>query len=248
MAALINNNITNDGLLLLAKGTAGKAIKFTKIVLGDGQLEDDVDIRTMTELVHPKVNVDISEIKLGKDYTVYVSGIFSSKDLEETFYYRELGLFAEDPDTNEEILYCYGNAGENAEIIPPTGGSTAIEKQVSVITVVGRATNVYAVISPDAYATKGDYEELLKRVEACEKLVSECNDKSTEAIEKADYAVSLAEDLYRKVSINTNRINVLWNLNFAKVAGHPWTLDLSKMDNIVLASGCYNEALGRVEV
>ena len=248
MAALINNNLTNSGMLILAKGAAGKEIKFTKIVLGDGQLETGTDIQSMTGLVHPKVTVDISEIKLGGDYTVSVSGIFSNKDMEEEFYYRELGLFAEDPDTKEEELYCYGNAGDNPEKVPAAGGSTAIEKQVTVITVVGRATNVTALINPDAYATKGDYDALLKRVEACEALVSQCNTNSQEAVEKAEEAMQMANSLYKQVSSNTNRIDILWNLNFMSVAGHPWALDLTSLDNIVLISGCYNSSLARVEI
>ena len=40
MAAFINNDITAAGLIVLAKGVAGEKINYTKIVLGDGYLEE----------------------------------------------------------------------------------------------------------------------------------------------------------------------------------------------------------------
>lgn len=40
MAAFINNDITAAGLIVLAKGVAGQKINYTKIVLGDGYLEE----------------------------------------------------------------------------------------------------------------------------------------------------------------------------------------------------------------
>ena len=40
MAAFINNDITTAGLIVLAKGVAGQKINYTKIVLGDGYLEE----------------------------------------------------------------------------------------------------------------------------------------------------------------------------------------------------------------
>ena len=41
--AFINNDITTAGLIVLAKGVAGQKINYTKIVLGDGYLEQDLN-------------------------------------------------------------------------------------------------------------------------------------------------------------------------------------------------------------
>ena len=48
MAAFINNDITAAGLLVLAKGVAGQQINYTKIVLGDGYLEEGQTPRSLT--------------------------------------------------------------------------------------------------------------------------------------------------------------------------------------------------------
>ena len=50
MAAFINNDITAAGLLVLAKGVAGQQINYTKIVLGDGYLEEGQTPRSLTGL------------------------------------------------------------------------------------------------------------------------------------------------------------------------------------------------------
>ena len=51
MAAFINNDITTAGLIVLAKGVAGQKINYTKIVLGDGYLEEGQTPRTLTGVV-----------------------------------------------------------------------------------------------------------------------------------------------------------------------------------------------------
>ena len=159
MAAFINNDITTAGLIVLAKGVAGQKINYTKIVLGDGYLEEGQTPRTLTGVVSPKATVDITKLKINGDGTVAVGGIFTNGDETDGFYYRELGLYAEDPDPEVgEVLYCYGNCGDLAEWIPPSGGATIVEKTIDIVTAIGTATNVTAYIPADAYATKEDYE------------------------------------------------------------------------------------------
>lgn len=85
-----------------------------------------------------------------------VAGILSNQSLTSGFYYRELGLFALDPQEGE-ILYCYGNAGNLAEYIPASGGPDVVEKQIVIQTVVGNAANITAVIDTSlVYATVSD--------------------------------------------------------------------------------------------
>lgn len=150
MAAFINNDITTAGLIVLAKGVAGQKINYTKIVLGDGYLEEGQTPRTLTGVVSPKATVDITKLKINGDGTVAVGGIFTNGDETDGFYYRELGLYAEDPDPEVgEVLYCYGNCGDLAEWIPPSGGATIVEKTIDIVTAIGTATNVTAYHAKD---------------------------------------------------------------------------------------------------
>ena len=144
MAAFINNDITTAGLIVLAKGVAGQKINYTKIVLGDGYLEEGQTPRTLTGVVSPKATVDITKLKINGDGTVAVGGIFTNGDETEGFYYRELGLYAEDPDPEVgEVLYCYGNCGDLAEWIPPSGGATIVEKTIDIVTAIGTLINMF---------------------------------------------------------------------------------------------------------
>lgn len=246
MAALINNNLTSAGLLLLAKGAAGQQIKYTRIVMGDGEMPDGTTIPGMTEVIHPRVTVDISSIKVNGDGTVQVTGIFTNQDIDEGFYYRELGLFAEDPDEGE-IMYCYGNAGTNPEYIPPTGGNTIIEKQVDVVTAIGSAVNVTAYIPADAYATKQDYEDLRKICIQAMETANQANTQSQQAIDIANQALALVIALNNQVTQNTIRINTLWDAMFSKVAAHPFQVLFRNLDDADLSTGCWNEMMARVE-
>lgn len=64
---------------------------------------------------------------------------------------RELATFAEDPDTGAEVLYSYSNAGAECDFLPAEGAAVVWEGIFDLVTVVGNAENVTAVI--DDYIT-----------------------------------------------------------------------------------------------
>lgn len=248
MAAFINNDITANGLALLVKGIAGKQIKYTRIVLGDGFLPEDRTPRNTSTVVSPKASIDITKLRVNSDGTVVVGGVFSNSQMSDGFYYRELGLYAEDPESEAgEILYCYGNSGDLAEWIPPTGGATIVEKTIDVVTVIGTATNVSAYLSPDAQASKEDYEE-------CKKIAIDAQEKANEAAALAQRAIVLANkamqaviDLTKIVTQNTGRIATLWDAIFNDITTNPFQITFANLDGITLTSGVWNESLQRLE-
>lgn len=145
-------SFTNAGRALQAKALAGTPLVFTKIALGSGSLNGR-DPATFTSLLELKVSLSIS--KTTRDgQQVMLEANFSNQDNNTGFYWREVGLFANDP-TLGEILYCYGNAGNLAEYIQPST-SSSIEKVITLTAVVGNAQNVTAIINTAAFATKKD--------------------------------------------------------------------------------------------
>ena len=113
MAAFINDDISTAGLIVLAKGASGGPIRYTRIVLGDGYLEEGMTPRSLTDVVSPRASIDITKLKVNTDGTVAVGGVFSNDQTSDGFYYRELGLYAEDPDPEVgEILYCLPRMGD----------------------------------------------------------------------------------------------------------------------------------------
>lgn len=248
MAAFINNDITAAGLLVLAKGVAGQQINYTKIVLGDGYLEEGQTPRTLTGVVSPKATVDITKLKINGDGTVAVGGIFTNGDETDGFYYRELGLYAEDPDPEVgEVLYCYGNCGDLAEWIPPSGGATIVEKTIDIVTAIGTATNVTAYIPADAYATKEDYENYKAIALAAQATANQAILLAQQAVGIAEQAAAAVVDLSNVVQQNTSKITTLWDAVFGDITTNPFQITFANLDGITLTSGVWNATLQRLE-
>ncbi len=146
---------TEKGRELQAKAVAGAVLHFTKIAMGSGELGGQPQAN-LNELIDPKVTIPILDIKRNSNYATVI-GIFDNQSISTGFYWRELGVFAEDPDLGE-ILYCYGNAGALAEYIPAQS-SQIIEKTISIPVIVGDAVNVTAQIDPLGYATKAEVSD-----------------------------------------------------------------------------------------
>lgn len=248
MAAFINNDITAAGLIVLAKGAAGQKINYTRIVLGDGYLEEGQTPRSLTDVVSPKASIDITKLKINGDGTVAVGGVFTNDQTSDGFFYRELGLYAEDPDPEVgEVLYCYGNCGDLAEWIPPTGGATIVEKTVDIITVIGTATNVTALIPADAYATKEDYENYKAIALAAQATANEAISIAQQAAVIAGNAESKVIELAQAVTQNTGKIVTLWDAVFSDITSNPFQITFVDLSGITLASGVWNATLQRLE-
>lgn len=248
MAAFINNDITAAGLIVLAKGSAGEQIKYTRIVLGDGYLEEGQTPRSLTDVVSPKAAIDITKLKVNADGTVAVGGVFSNDQTSDGFYYRELGLYAEDPDPDVgEVLYCYGNCGDLAEWIPPTGGSTIVEKTIDIVTVIGTASKVTAYIPADAYATKEDYETYKAIALAAQETANRAISLSEQAVAIAGEAAQAVVALSNAVAQNTGKINTLWDAVFSDITTNPFQITFANLDGITLTAGVWNATLQRLE-
>ena len=248
MAAFINNDITAAGLLVLAKGVAGQQINYTKIVLGDGYLEEGQTPRSLTGVVSPKATIDITKCVGNGDGSVTVGGVFTNDQTNDGFYYRELGLYADDPDEDVgEVLYCYGNCGDLAEWIPPTGGATIVEKTIDIVTAIGTATNVTAYIPADAYATKEDYENYKAIALAAQATANQAILLAQQAVGIAEQATAAVVDLSNVVQQNTSKITTLWDAVFGDITTNPFQITFANLDGITLTSGVWNATLQRLE-
>lgn len=139
MAAFPTMTLTNAGQALQTKVQAGATLTFTRIALGDGQLNGQ-PISPLTALISQKASVEVDSVRVVDSSTAQASGFFSNADITTGFWWRETGLFAQDPD-NGEILYGYTNAGDAGDYIP-TVEDTRIEKYIFCSIAVANATTV----------------------------------------------------------------------------------------------------------
>ena len=161
MSAFTKNSITIQGAVAIAALVAGGTLHFTRIAVGDGDLPAGQTAMTMTNLAHRLFDVEINEVYSDSESQATITGVFSNAQTQTGFYYRELGLFAKNPVSDEEILFCYGNAGEDAEWINPAGEESIIEKEVHIVTLIGNATEVTANLNSGIYANKKEVNAAL---------------------------------------------------------------------------------------
>lgn len=153
--------LTNKGRNLQAKAQTGVQLNFTKIKIGDGSLSGQ-SIVDLTDLISTKKELTILGLQTLAGGKAKLRSYFSNTDITTGFYWRELGVFAQDPQEGE-ILYCYGNAGANAEYIPAGGGPDVVERYINVITLTGNASNISATLGSEIYVTQADFESHANR-------------------------------------------------------------------------------------
>lgn len=149
MAAFPKMTLTNAGQALQTKVLAGATLTFTRIALGDGQLNGQ-PIAPLTALISQKATVEVDSVRVVNTTTAQVAGFFSNADISTGFWWRETGVFAQDPDVGE-ILYGYTNAGDAGDYIP-TVEDNRVEKYIFCSIAVASATTVDITIpSSDTY-------------------------------------------------------------------------------------------------
>lgn len=150
---------TTAGQALHTRALTGAPLIFTKMQMGDGNL-GSAAIEDLTALVNVVGSVNISTLRRSDNF-VKISGMFTNTDITAGFYWREIGLFAADPDAPDDrtrdILYCYQNAGNLAEYIP-TADSELITKRITLVAIVSNAATVHATLAAATNAAEVGFD------------------------------------------------------------------------------------------
>jgi hypothetical protein len=152
MAKFSSLTLTDAGYKLQVKAQTGVKLEFTRVALGDGVLSTGTSLNTLTALISEKQTSNIDNPTIG-DGSAEIKANFSNKDLTASYYLRELGIFAQDPDAGE-ILYAVANAGDAADYMPAYGGAETIEQVFTIELSVGNVANVTAVFAESVYVLK----------------------------------------------------------------------------------------------
>ncbi|MEE0433922.1 MAG: hypothetical protein UDB11_00750 [Peptococcaceae bacterium] len=153
MANFADNVITDVGRVMFGDVQMGKILIPTRIVIGSGRLPTGTTTRTITDVVSPIVDLDISKKQKSEDGTVIFGGVYSNESIEEDFYFRELALYAKAGEDGEEVLFSYGNAGETADYMPAYTSGTPVQRQIDLSIYVGNETQVDLTIADGVYVT-----------------------------------------------------------------------------------------------
>lgn len=155
--------ITKQGALLAAKTLQGKKIEFDHAEVGCGNLSGNAVDKT--ELTTKVLECPIQKVEITEETQAKVSFIFKNTDANNAFYFREIGLFAIDPDTKEKILYAYTNAGTTAEYIN-NSIAEKIEKHITINVIVDNASNITINLdSSEIFVTEAEMNRAVKKIE-----------------------------------------------------------------------------------
>lgn len=164
MANWYGHSMTAVGQNLIAKVSSRELpLKFTSVKMGSGALGSRT-VTALTALIESKLSLDIAETpKRSGTGRWNVTAVYNNSMIQTGFYFREWGIFAQDPDTQGEVLVFYANSGDSADYIPAfdgTGSTTAsyIEERLICAVAVGNAT-VTAVLSSEQYASYDDLQD-----------------------------------------------------------------------------------------
>lgn len=163
MGVFSSSAITDSGRQLLGHVQMGAVFTPTRIVIGNGSLPAGTTVQTITAVVAPVQTLTISKKKRSNDGLVTIGGVYSNKEVTTNFYFRELGLYAKAvyPNGTEiaEVLYCYGNAGNSADLMPAYTSGQPVEREIDIVTYIGNDTDVDLTIGSNVYVTQSQMAE-----------------------------------------------------------------------------------------
>ena len=157
MANFKINAVTENGIRLRSHIDMGATFVATRIVLGSGSIPAGKTAKTMTDVVNPVKELAINKKERFPDGKVVFGGVYTNKDIASEFYFRELALYAKAvyPDGSEvaEVLYCYCNAADGAELMAAYSTGTAVERQMDLVTYLGNDATVDLTIESGMIVT-----------------------------------------------------------------------------------------------
>ena len=149
---------TKKGLdLNSAANAAQKAVIFTKVVAGDGDIPSGTSISDLTAVVSPKMELEITNKEnLGNGHFT-IRATLGNEELESGFYAKEIGVYAK-LDGDVEVLYAYTNGGNYVDYIPDK--SSPIDAQIfNIDVIIGNLQQATIVISDETHVTVKDLKE-----------------------------------------------------------------------------------------
>lgn len=156
--------ITSQGKTLHLKALTGKILKFTTIRMGSGIVAASDNPSAFTELKNETVSMDCTSATPSLvDGVANLQCTFYNNVVTEGFNWTECGIFAEDPDTKEEVLYAYTYTSKNeSQYIPPLEAEV-VEKVITIpIDIAGCDKIEFIVSSSNLFVTLDKFQEAVQ--------------------------------------------------------------------------------------
>ena len=155
--------LTNEGIAAQIRALDGEGIVFSKFKLGNGDVP--ADYRILTDLQNPLATVGLTSLTTEENSGyAQLEGTFNNSNVDAGFYWKEVGVFIQDPDDQSaDLLYAYGHVDleEGLEMASsiPAAGVEAYEIKLTYRVYVGDAEGLSAILAESSiYTTKADFD------------------------------------------------------------------------------------------
>ena len=193
---------TYEGLSLISETVAvSKALVFTKIMLGDGDIGEQ-DLRALTSLLSPKMTLPVTGgTDLGNGQ-VQIRATVSNGSLDAGFFAKEVGVYAKSGEDGTEKLIAYTNGGNYVDYIPDK--NTPIDSQIfKVDVVVGNATDIIIQVADETFVTHAELEEHNADPDAHTAATDKHNKDENAHSGILQKIATLGEDVLKKLALTT---------------------------------------------
>ena len=260
--------ITAKGWEVLANVLAGeKILKIHGVAFGDGALPEGENPAVRVDLVHAiadgttsvaEVTTQTDELGVVKQSTISFIAEYRSDfersgvsapitdrwpmSVENDFYIREFGVWAEDPTTGQSVMIYYATLGEMPHPVTSYQNNAIDIRRYPVSIVISSDMNVELTYPPLAFVTS---EEMERYVAWFHENVCEVDVDAK--IRAHNEALDAHLNIRSHVISNDDRITALERL-LAGTAAAQFREDFSDDENISFVAGVYNAQKRRIEL
>lgn len=233
---------TDKGRSLIAKLLASKTLVLTRVMVGAGTPADDVNPATLEDLVEP-IAAGTSTIPTYDGDTAHMTIEYRSDlngGLENGFWLREFGVFANDPDEGEIMLY-YGTLGDYPQWVSAYSDTGVDVRRYPISITIGENATVIIDFSPEAFMTAEDVAQYCTDVMLPQFLV-----KSQEQIDSHNLETNAHPSILSSISGLDSRLSLLELMYNTDVSGNPFSVTFESLDGTDV-TGVWNASQGRIE-
>ena len=211
--------LTDAGIALLQRAIGGEELRFSSVAIGDGNPSNNF---TYSGLVNEKMRVPVRKVTSYSNKTI-INTFITNTSVAIAFDIHEVGIYAVDPTTSNEILYAYGYFNPATDTIPASS-TLLIEEVYEIEVYTSNATNITATIDGSlVYALQSDLENLEARVENTENEIEEIQEELEnlasesdlenleERVENSETAIQNIQQTYSLITATGSQISALYD-------------------------------------
>lgn len=260
--------ITAKGWEVLANVLSGEnVLKIHGVAFGSGAVPDGENPASRVDLVEPiadgttsvaEVTTQTDELGIIKQSTIsFVAEYRSDFDrngvtapitgrwplsIENDFYIREFGVWAEDPTTGQSVMIYYATLGEMPHPVTSYSNHAIDIRRYPVSIVISADMQVALTYPPLAFVTSEEMERYIKWYHE-----TICAEDVEAKIKAHNEALDAHLNIGSRVKSNDDRITALERL-LAGTGAEQFREDFSDSDKICFAAGVYNAQKSRIEM